>query len=197
MTLRIESDSERNVADMKMLEKYLLSGDLEILGSVYSHYMQLVYGVCLKYLKDRDEAQDAVMGIFEKLITEIEKHKVENFRSWLYVLTRNYCLMKLRSDKREKERFRRMRDENSGFMENSFDVHPIDKERGIDDGLLEECIERLKEKQMQCIRLFYYEKRCYQEIADLLSVDEKKVKSHLQNAKRNLKICLEESNEEE
>ena len=197
MTLRIESDSERNVADMKMLEKYLLSGDLEILGSVYSHYMQLVYGVCLKYLKDRDEAQDAVMGIFEKLITEIEKHKVENFRSWLYVLTRNYCLMKLRSDKREKERFRRMRYENSGFMENSFDVHPIDKERGIDDGLLEECIERLKEKQMQCIRLFYYEKRCYQEIADLLSVDEKKVKSHLQNAKRNLKICLEESNEEE
>ena len=82
-------------------------------------------------------------------------------------------------------------------MENSYELHPIDKDSGIDDQLLEDCIKRLKDEQMQCIRLFYYEKRCYQEIADLLSVDEKKVKSHLQNAKRNLKICLEESNEEE
>lgn len=197
MTLRIEGKSDRNESDMKILDRYLKSGDLEILGALYSEYMHLVYGVSLKYFKDRDESQDAVIGIFEKLIVEIEKHKVENFRSWLYVMTKNWCLMKLRSDKSERDKIRRMYDEEIEFMENSYELHPIDKESGIDDQALEDCIERLKDEQMQCIRLFYFEKRCYREIAGKLRMDEKKVKTHLQNAKRNLKICLEESYEEE
>ncbi len=197
MTLRIEGKSDRNESDLKMLDRYLKSGDLEILGALYSEYMHLVYGVSLKYLKDRDESQDAVIGIFEKLIVETGKHKVENFRSWLYVMTKNWCLMKLRSDKTERDKIRRMYDEEIEFMENSYELHPIDKESGIDDQALEDCIERLKDEQMQCIRLFYFEKRCYREIAGKLRMDEKKVKTHLQNAKRNLKICLEESYEEE
>lgn len=197
MTLRIEGKSDRDESDMRMLENYLASGDLEVLGTLYSEYMHLVYGVSLKYFKDRDESQDAVIGIFEKLIVEIRKHKIENFRAWLYVMTKNWCLMKLRSDKAERSRIRKMYDEETLFMENSYELHPIDKESGIDDQLLEDCINRLKDEQMQCIRLFYFEKRCYREIADRLRMDEKKVKSHLQNAKRNLKICLEESYDEE
>ncbi|MCD4770777.1 MAG: sigma-70 family RNA polymerase sigma factor [Bacteroidales bacterium] len=197
MTLRIEGKSDRDESDLRLLDRYLKSGDLEILGVLYSEYMHLVYGVSLKYLKDRDKSQDAVIGIFEKLIVEIEKHKVENFRSWLYVMTKNWCLMELRSDKTEREKIRRMHDEETLFMENSYELHPIDKDSGIDDQVLDDCIKRLKDEQMQCIRMFYYEKRCYREIADKLRMDEKKVKSHLQNAKRNLKICLEENYGEE
>jgi len=182
-------------ADHRLLEKYRSSGDLEILGILFGKYMDLVYGVCLKYFKNRDKSQDAVMSIFEKLIIELGKHQVENFKSWLYVLTKNYCLMQLRSDSSEKQKNIKMFQDNNSFMENAYELHPIDKDNGISDKALEDCIENLKEDQMKCIRLFYYENRCYREIAEKLKMDENMVKSHLQNAKRNLKICLESGNE--
>lgn len=184
-----------NDSDLRMVEKYRTSGDLEILGALFEQYMHLVYGVCLKYFKDRDKSQDAVMSIFEKLIIEMEKHQLENFKSWLYVLTKNYCLMQLRSESSERQKKIKLIQDDRSFMESSYELHPIDKENGISDKALEDCIENLKEEQMRCIRLFYYENNCYSEIADQLKMDEKKVKSHLQNAKRNLKICLESGNE--
>jgi RNA polymerase sigma-70 factor (ECF subfamily) len=177
--------------DEVLVRKFTSAGDLEVLGELYSRYMHLVYGVCIKYLKNRDESQDAVMHIFEKLIIEVPKQKIENFRSWLYVVTKNYCLMQLRSEKTNIEKFNEWINDPSVFMETEQVLHPIDSdERDLEKGLTD-CIERLKEEQKECIRQFYYENRCYNEIAVNMGLDEKKVKSHLQNAKRNLKLCLE------
>jgi RNA polymerase sigma-70 factor (ECF subfamily) len=175
-----------------LLGYFTSSGDLDVLGELYTRYMHLVYGVCLKYLKDRDESMDAVMQIFEKLITDIPKQKIENFSSWLHVVTKNYCLMQLRSKKSKDEKYSEWLNDPSVFMENSDSVHPIDNEEQDMEKALADCIELLKEEQKKCIKLFYYENKCYQEISADLKIDEKKVKSHLQNAKRNLKICLEE-----
>lgn len=184
-----------HVSDEDMIKEFISTGDPGVLGRLYSEYMYLVYGVCLKYMKDREEAMDAVMQIFEKLITELPRHKIENFRCWLHVVTKNYCLMELRSARSKEEKMKEWATEQNVFMENTLFLHPID-----DDGskkmeeALKICIERLKKEQKDCIRLFYYENRCYSEIAQNLGLDEKRVKSHLQNAKRNLKICLEEKN---
>lgn len=183
-----------HLSDEILIGEFTITGDLEVLGELYSRYMHLVYGVCLKYLKDRDESQDAVMQIFEKLIMEIPKQKIENFRSWLHVVTKNYCLMQLRSEKSHTEKFNEWINDPTVFMENEPVLHPIDSnEPDLEKGLAD-CIERLKEEQKECIRQFYYENRCYNEISVNLGIDEKKVKSHLQNAKRNLKLCLEEKN---
>ena len=103
--------------------------------------------------------------------------------------------MQLRSDSNEKQKKLKMMQDNNSFMENIYELHPIDKDNGISDKALEDCIKNLKEDQMKCVRLFYYDNRCYREIADQLKMDELMVKSHLQNAKRNLKICLESGNE--
>ena len=195
MALRLRQNSDKNLSDKEMLERYNRSGDLDILGVLYKRYMPLVYGVCLKYFKDRDDSQDAVIGIFEKLITEMAKHKVENFKSWLYVLTKNYCLMQLRSARSESIKLKAMKAETIAFMENGEELHPIDEDSIVSDKALEDCIKKLKADQMKCVRLFYYESRCYREISEELKLDESKVKSHLQNAKRNLKICLESGNE--
>jgi len=191
--LKTDNKNSRN-SDEDLLTKFSSTGDLEVLGELYTRYMHLVYGVCLKYLKDRDESQDAVMQIFEKLITEIPKQKIENFRSWLHVVTKNYCLMQLRSQKTKDERLAEWINDPSVFMENSQVLHPIDVDMPDIEKGLAECIERLKDEQKECIRQFYYENRCYNEISLNLGIDEKKVKSHLQNAKRNLKLCLEEKN---
>jgi RNA polymerase sigma-70 factor (ECF subfamily) len=182
-------------SEEELLEEFRSGKDPAVLGELYSGYMHLVYGVCLKYLKDRDESKDAVMQVFEKLITEIPKHRIENFRSWLHVVTKNHCLMQLRAKKSYDEKIGEWAAENIIFMENEQELHPIDGDSSEIDKALEDCIERLREEQKSCIRLFYYENRCYSEIAVNLALDEKKVKSHLQNGKRNLKICLEEKNE--
>lgn len=179
-------------SDEELIADFSSSGDLEVLGELYYGYMHLVYGVCLKYLKDRDEARDAVMFIFEKLIIEIPKQKIENFRSWLHVVTKNYCLMEIRSRKSKDEKLNAWINESVIFMEDDQEMHPIDKEDRDMDAILNDCIERLKDEQKQCIRLFYYENRCYNEIASTLGLDENKVKSYLQNGKRNLKLCIEE-----
>jgi len=177
-----------------LLKDFTLTGNLEVLGELYSGYMHLVYGVCLKYLKDRDESMDAVMQIFEKLVIEIPRHTIKNFKSWLHVVTKNYCLMQIRSQKSQEEKMNEWMNDSMVFMENDSILHPIDEMVPDMDKALADCIEKLKAEQKECIRLFYYENRCYSEIAQSMSIDENKVKSHLQNAKRNLKICLEEEN---
>jgi len=179
-------------SEEELLYDFASTGNLEVLGDLYSGYMHLVYGVCLKYLKDRDESMDAVMQIFEKLIIEIPRNRIENFRSWLHVVTKNYCLMQLRTQKSQKEKTNEWIKDTAVFMEYNIVLHPVDEDQPDIEKALLDCIERLKDEQKKCIKLFYYDNRCYQEISSDLAIDEKKVKSHLQNAKRNLKLCLEE-----
>lgn len=180
-------------SDEELLRLFRDSGSLDSLGELYSRYMHLVYGVALKYFQDREEAKDAVMQIFEKLISDLPGHEVRNFKSWLYVLTKNHCLMFIRSRKSSEGRMEGYKIEQQ-FMESEPELHPLDKEEASLEEALKECIEQLKAEQKQCIQLFYYQKQCYQEIADKLNMNEKKVKSYLQNGKRNLKICLEKKN---
>jgi len=196
MPFKISVNRLKSRSDEELLAEFKSGGGLEVLGVLYSRYLHLVYGVCLKYLKEREEAKDAVMQIFEKLVIEIPKHNIDNFRSWLHVVTKNYSLMQLRSGRSEKERFVEWSNDPEFFMETVTDMHPLDEDEDLKriDSTLEDCIERLKEEQRISIRLFYFENRCYNEISAMLGINEKKVKSHLQNGKRNLKICLEEKN---
>ncbi len=195
MFFKFPGKISKEKTDEELIAEFNSSGNLEVLGELYSGYMHLVYGVCLKYLNNREEAMDAVMQIFEKLITDIPKQEIKNFRSWLHVVTRNYCLMILRSSKSQKEKLGEWAVDPVNFMENSIEMHPIDRDEPELEEAINDCIERLKKEQKFCIRQFYYENRCYREIADSLGICEKKVKSYLQNGKRNLKLCLEEKNE--
>ncbi|MGW8315049.1 MAG: RNA polymerase sigma factor [Bacteroidales bacterium] len=187
------SGKYRDHADEELLRLYSDSGDLDVLAALYERYMHLVFGVALKYLQDREEARDAVMQIFERLITELPRHQVRTFQSWLYVLTRNHCLMILRSKKQEEKKLEGLKIEYD-FMESGEDLHPIDRDDPSMEEALRECLEQLKHEQKKCIELFYYQQRSYQEISKALQIDENKVKSYLQNGKRNLKICLERKN---
>lgn len=176
--------------DKDLLRQFQRNGNLDALGELYSRYMHLVYGVSLKYLGNREDARDAVMQIFEKLVSDLSGHEIRSFKSWLYVLTKNHCLMQIRSRKSAAGRMEGYKIEQD-FMESAPEMHPIDREDQSLEDALKECIEQLKLEQRQCIELFYYGKLCYQEIAEQLNLNEKKVKSYLQNGKRNLKICLE------
>ncbi len=180
--------------DNELLEEYRRTGDTEVLGKLYRDYMHLVYGVCLKYLKDRERSQDAVMDIFESLVTKLKKQEVENFKGWLHVVTRNHCLMILRSAAWKRE----MENKPISVMEFTLPAH---HENGrmpdADIEALKGCIDKLKNEQKECVSLFYLEELSYREITERTRFDLKKVKSHIQNGKRNLKNCMEEHREEQ
>ena len=174
-----------------MLAGYRKTGDLEVLGKLYEQYMPLVFGLCLKYFRDEEQSKDAVMQIFEDLVKKLRIHEVSNFKSWLYTLSRNHCLMIIRSaSKHETVSI----DEN--FMENDAFVH-LNLEDDTENKLviMAKCIDDLPSEQKLSINLFYMEQKCYKEVADMTGYDLNKVKSYIQNGKRNLKICIEKNSE--
>ena len=186
------SSAKKPNDERSLLSEYRLTGNLEVLGKLYEPYMHLLFGVCLKYFKDEELSKDAVMQIFEQLISKLRVHEVNNFKSWLYTLARNYCLMALRVS--GKHDFVAMED---NFMEMEGFVHP-DIRNSSEQKLtiMEKCIEKLLPEQRETISLFYLEQKCYKEVAEQTGYDLNKVKSYIQNGKRNLKICIEKNSEE-
>lgn len=186
--------AETGLKEADLLVEYKSTGDLKVLGSLYEPYMPLVYGVCLKYLKDESLSEDAVMQIFEQLIKKLRVHTVNNFKSWLYSFARNYCLMELRSNGKSST----ISIEENSFMENELIEHQPIGEDILETklSLMEKCMEHLNVEQRECIHLFYLEQKCYKDIVDITGYDLNKVKSHIQNGKRNLKICMEKNNNE-
>lgn len=181
------------LSDEALINKFLETGDLDWLGILYQRYTPLVYGVCLKYYREREESKDAVMQIFEKLVVEIKKHEVTQFRSWLYVMTKHYCFRQLRNKASELKRLEKYSKEE--IMESETFMSPLDEpEENKLNKALKECLEKLKKEQRISVELFYYKEKCYQEISEEMHIPLNKVKSYIQNGKRNLKICLEQKN---
>lgn len=176
-------------SDAELVSLYRRKPDPELLGSLYKRYMYLVYGLCMKYLKNREDSQDAVMQIYETLVHDLPRFEIRNFKSWLYGVSRNHCLMKLRKDHAERNRIEKIAGD---FMESTTVLHPIEEPENENlQARLKTCMDQLKDEQRLCVELFYYQQQCYKEIAAALHCDENKVKSCIQNGKRNLKICLE------
>ena len=159
-----------------LLDNYRSTGDLEILGELYKRYMHLVFGLSLKYLQNREDASDAVMQVFEKLIIEVPKHDIQNFKSWLYVLVKNYSLMQIRSNKSRDKKMDRWIKDQGDYMEFYPDLHPIDEAGKDGYHGLKECIEKLKQEQKTCVELFYYQNKSYREISQIFEMEEKNVR---------------------
>jgi RNA polymerase sigma factor (sigma-70 family) len=187
----INPKSRQQATDQDLLDAFGKKQDLDDLAELFNRYVHLVYGVCIKYLKNKDDAQDAVMQIFEKLIRDVNRFEIKNFKSWLYVFSKNYCLMKIRSSKAGLS-IKQM-GEMQEVMENELLVHHDDETNSLEENLraLEKCIETLVAEQKQCVSLFFLKEMSYKQIIEQTGLEIKKVKSYLQNGKRNLKICME------
>ena len=145
---------------------YRENGNLELLGELYDRHIHFVYGTCLKYLKDREESRDAVMQLFEKIVVELKDREVRNFQTWIYVVARNFCLMQLRNSGRTIKIDGYDEYSLPGFMDSADPMHPVsDMTMEGDAKRLEKCMEELSDTQKKCITLFYYEEKCYEEIA--------------------------------
>ncbi len=162
---------------------------MAILGELYQRYMELVYGVCLKYFKEPERSKDSVMLIFEELVTKLKKHEVENFRAWLHQLAKNHCLMQLRTPKNMKTVEFKVE-----LVQSEENVHlngVLEKEENFRK--LEYCLGTLTSEQKESIKLFYLEGKSYNEIVDITGIEWNQVRSLIQNGRRNLKICMDKA----
>ncbi len=182
----------KHIDDNQLLQQFYEDRNNEWLGILLQRYTLLLLGVCMKYLKNEEEAKDSVQQVFLKVITELHKYKVEYFKSWIYMVAKNHCLMKLRNKGKIPVEI------NERLLSAPDDTADKETMKGKDHTLntLEAALQEINKEQQQCVILFYLEKKSYQEIAALTGYTLMQVKSHIQNGKRNLKIMLERQQHE-
>lgn len=176
-------------SDEELLAHYRRTGEAHFLGQLYERYMTMVYGVCLNILRDAHAAEDAVIGIYEELVDKAQTHPVSSFRGWLYVVARNYCLMELRRQKRAPTDYHapeKMVHYDAVTFPDDFELtYPNNAQR------LQHCLQALPSKQRFCIQQFYLEDRSYRDIAQEMGEEVGKIRSYIQNGRRNLRLCIE------
>lgn len=174
--------------DEDLVALYKAEGDMQVLADLYQRYMDLIYGVCLKYMKDPEESKDCVLSIFEELVIKLKKYPVDHFKAWVYQLSKNHCLMKLRKVKN----LPRHIDADLVHLEETVHLNAVmEKEHHF--SIMEDCISKLAKEQREVIELFYLKEKCYKEIAGTTGLDPNKVRSFIQNGRRNLKICMDKT----
>jgi len=184
----VNNDKHRHISDQELLENFYTTHDTEWLGILLPRYTLLLLGVCMKYLKNEEEAKDCVQQIFLKVITELKKYKVEYFKSWLYMVAKNHCLMKIRD--RYGKIPMELTERNMAGAEELPDRQSLAQdEQAIE--FMNEALAELSPEQRQCVTLFYLQKKSYQEISEETKFTMMQVKSYIQNGKRNLKLMIE------
>lgn len=178
------ADRYSDINDNELLQRYLNSYNNEWLGVLLQRYTLLLLGVCMKYLKDENEAKDAVQQVFLKVIQEVHKYKIDYFKSWLYMVAKNHCLTVLRD---KKGRTHEVLTDMHQYIQPAEGQQPPP----INTEMLTEALEQLSSEQKQSVTLFYLEKKSYAEISDITGFKPMQVKSYIQNGKRNLKLIIE------
>ncbi|GAB3979358.1 sigma-70 family RNA polymerase sigma factor [Spirosoma terrae] len=182
--------------DAEYISAYRATGDLAVLGELYERHMELVYAVCYNYLRDEDEAKDAVMHLFEQLVTDLRKHDVQQFQPWLHSVARNHCLMLLRKSQTHPKAVQitgATDNDTEDYRMASLSTDETDNQLlDLEEDLsrMETCLQTLPYEQRTCLTLFYLDQKSYVDVAELTGYDLKQVKSYLQNGRRMLKICM-------
>lgn len=175
-----------DISDNELLEKFYHDHNNDWLGILFPRYTLLLLGVCMKYLKNEDDAKDAVQQTFLKSLSELHKYKVDYFKSWIYIIAKNHCLMKLR----DKGKLTLEINEHFNVVDESDDIHLLVKKNNTLDQL-NAALQHLNKEQQLCVTLFYFKKKSYTEISEHTGFNIMQVKSYIQNGKRNLRILLE------
>jgi RNA polymerase sigma factor (sigma-70 family) len=182
------NDKYASISDQELLSRFYDDHNNEWLGILLQRYTLLLLGVCMKYLKNEEEAKDSVQQVFLKVIQELNKYKVEYFKSWLYMVAKNHCLMRLREKQGKIITELNDRHSSTALDETSHDKL-LEDDRAM--ALMEQSLGELSPEQQQCVTLFYLQKKSYQEISELTGYSMLQVKSYIQNGKRNLRILIE------
>lgn len=179
----------QQLTDQELLQRFKTDNNSDWIGVLFDRYALLLLGMCVKYLKNEEDARDAVQQIFLKMLSDINRHDIQYFRAWIYQVTKNYCLMQLRQNHMKYKE--EISDKHMGGLAEEQDDKQVYREKDILLENMEQAMTLLNSEQQICVQLFYLQKKSYQEIADQTGYNLLQVKSYIQNGKRNLKLLLE------
>jgi RNA polymerase sigma factor (sigma-70 family) len=184
----VSNEKYKHITDQQLLENFYADHDMQWLGILLQRYTLLLLGVCMKYLKNEEEAKDCVQQIFLKTITELQKYRVQYFKSWIYMVAKNHCLMKLRN--RRGKIPAELTEKLLSTPGVDADIQTaVQNDKMLE--LMEQALKELNHEQQQCVTLFYLQKQSYQQITEQTGYSMLQVKSYIQNGKRNLKLLME------
>lgn len=180
------NNAYRNLSDEALIHKIAQKQDQEAFGILYKRYVHLALGTCIKYLKSTDLAKDAVQVIFVKCWTDMHQYQVRKFKPWFYQMVKNHCLMELRKKSPELKIPTEWIDLP--------DTDDLSAKRNKEELLvhLNLCLRGLNSEQRSCVSHFYLDQKSYEETVAATGLSYKQVKSHIQNGRRNLRICLQQ-----
>lgn len=177
-------------SDDELVKSYQKSGDVARIAVLFDRYADVISLICLNYLKNKQDAEDSFMDLFEQVCQDLKKTEVTHFSAWMNAVVRHHCLKVKRQ--REKWTTTGVEEHAEDTWKEEFSFHEENapnSSRAIENAML-----TLKPDQAKCIHLFYTEQKSYKEISEMLDLDMNTVKSHIQNGKRKLKIELEKQN---
>lgn len=188
----IHRQKTTSATDADLLQQFQRDQLEDALVTLFERYLELIYGLCLKYLGTEAGAQDAVMDIYVALRQKVPQHDIGHFKNWLFTFVRNHCLMELRRQKKSP-----VANLSTEFMQSEAIWHPVSEAetREAEFERLENCLGHLNVQQKTCVELFYYQGLSYKEIAEQRTETVGKVRSYIQNGRRNLKNCIEQQQE--
>lgn len=147
---------------------------------LYSRYASLLYAICLRYLKNTDDAKDALQDCFVKVYDKISSFNNEgSFDGWIKRLAVNNCLMVLREKKKAV-----FVDEiyiPVVFEEEDEDGYEVDKQT------LFNMIQELSDGYRTVFNLYVIDGFSHKEIAEKMGINEGTSKSQLARAKKILR----------
>lgn len=183
--LQISAAAYRKLTDEELIYRFAFRQDKNAANFLFDRYGHWVLGICMRYFQDADTAKEHTQQIFIKLLDDLPKFRIENFKAWLLRVVKNHCLMQLRKTNREiQTTIFQFSD-----VESEADWHRKLEEEQLYQ-YLEEALTTLTPEQQRCIELFYLQKMTYAEIMKTTKYSYKEVKSFLQNGKRNLKLKI-------
>jgi len=166
--------------DLQLVAHYKQTDDNTCVGILFQRYTHLILGVCMKYLKNEDEAKDASMQLFEKLLKDLKKHEIQQFKGWLHMVCKNHCLMQLRSGSAQLKRNKEMQKDLASVMESGDGLHlTMEDKKELQLTFMEECMKGLNNEQRLCIELFFLQDKSYQQVTEITNYNMNNVKSYI------------------
>lgn len=167
----------------KVILKSIKEGNREALGLLWKEHSANVLNLAFRMMKDRDRAEDILMDVFVQVPSAIQQFRGESaLGTWLYRLTVNACLMKLRSERRHGE----LELQHQDTIEENAIGHaelPAD----VDTELLEQGLAKLPADTRSMLWLKDAESLDVRDLSDIYGMPDGTIKARLSRARHLVK----------
>lgn len=174
------------------LQEYLidrcLKHDHQAQRELYRLYADAMFTVCVRMLKDRAAAQDALQEAFVDAFTKLHTFRREaSFGSWLKRIVINRCLAELQRNKRLP-----LTEAEDGQLEQIPEDRQPEPDWNYEMRQVRKAINELPDGARTVLNLYLFEGYSHKEIAQILSVTTSTSKAQYSKAKKKLRQLLEE-----